>query len=126
MKQLEDNISDIKTICFNGPDGGATFLRVSSDTLFPEDKVEKMYERISRAFPNQSGAAETLIGALQAVRNACKADDRAKQLVEREIESLIKLQAIKDLSSGSNKFQQLMQSVSAPKDGNEQKGKGLG
>lgn len=125
MKQLEDNISDIKTICFNGPDGGTTFLRVSSDTLFPEDKVEKMYERISSAFPNQSDAAKKLIGALQAVRDICKADDRAKQLVEREIESLIKLQAIKDLSSGSNKFQQLMQSVSTTKVVNEKERKGL-
>jgi len=111
-KKLEDALNDVKTLCFNGPDGGATFLRVASDVSLPEAHIDNMYSRINKAFHDKLDAANVLVEALQTVRIACKADNKAKELIEREIESLIKLQATKDLLAGSNRFQQLTESVS--------------
>lgn len=111
-KKLEDALNDVKILCFNGPDGGSTFLRIASDVSLPEAHIDNMYGRINKAFHDKPDAANVLVEALQTVRIACKAENKAIELVEREIESLIKLQATKDLLSGSKRFQQLTESVS--------------
>jgi hypothetical protein len=111
-KKLEDALNYIKTLCFNGPDGGATFIRVASDISLPEAQINNMYGRINKAFNDQPDTANILVEALQTVRATCKADKKAVEFVESEIESLIKLQAAKDLLAGTNRFQQLTESIS--------------
>ena len=58
-------------------------------------EIDNMYGRINKAFHDKPDAANVLVEALQTVRIACKAENKAIELVEREIESLIKLQATK-------------------------------
>ena len=97
---LSQAVGNIVHVFFNDLPLGATYLKIISHSQTPEDQVLKAYKLIRNYIKDQN-IAEIIVDSLKIIRKLCMKDQAYQTFIDNKVESLIEMQVIKDISTGS-------------------------